>query len=74
MTKKQDDDCLWTQDGKYMIIVNFGAERIGRYVVEADTYGQAIKKIVDDMLEHWPDAFDGDSEIKFTREIYGLLD
>ena len=67
--KKKDDD-LFQQDGKYCVTVHFGAEGISRYVVAAETFGMAIKKIVDDMLKDYPDGFDYDSEIRFKRETF----
>ena len=71
MVKKDNDDSLWQQDGKFMLTVYYGGEgRMGQYIIKADTYGQAIQKVVNDLLKQWPDAFDADSEIRFVREIW----
>ena len=63
-------DSVFQQDGKYCITVHFGAEQISRYLIHADTYGLAIKKIVYSMIEEYPQGFDSDSEIRFVREIF----
>ena len=45
MVKKDNDDSLWQQDGKFMLTVYYGGEgRMGQYIIKADTYGQAIQK------------------------------
>ena len=63
-------DSVFQQDGKYCVTVHFGIEQISRYVIHADTYGGAIKKIVDSMIEEYPGGFDTHSEIRFVREIF----
>ncbi len=68
MSKKEDS--LFQQDGKYCITVHHGAEKIGRWVVKAKTYGLAIQKIVKETLDDYPEAYDYDSEIRFVRELF----
>lgn len=67
---KNHEDDLFQRDGKYCITVYFGAERLHKFVVTADTYGEAIQKIVSDYLKDYPEGFEYDSEIKFVREIF----
>lgn len=68
---KENENSMWQQDGKFMLTVYYGgAGRMARYIVKAKTYGQAIQKVVNNLLGDWPDAFDGDSEIRFVREIW----
>lgn len=74
--KKQSqnkDSNLWQQDGKFMILVKYGATREGRYIVKADTFALAVQKIVNDIVAEWHDAYDADSEITFCRETYDEL-
>ena len=66
----KENDSVFQQNGKYCITVHFGAEHISRFVIHANTYGMAIKKIVDNMIEEYPQGFDTDSEIRFVREIF----
>ena len=73
MSKEKEENELWQQNGKFMVIVYYGAERVARYVVKADSYSKAIQKIVNDSVNEWPDVYDADSEIKFVREIYAEL-
>lgn len=68
MAKQKDD--IWTNAGYYMITVYFGAEKFSKYIVSADSYGEAIKKIVCEYIDEYPEGFDFDSEIKFVREIF----
>ncbi len=73
MSKKTNNDSVFQQDGKYYITVYHGANSLYRYLVTSDTFGQGIKKIVDDMLKEYPEGFDFDSEIKFVREVFEEL-
>ena len=73
MKKKPEENSVWQQDGKFMIVVYYGAERLHKYIVKADSYSKAIQKIVNDSVNEWPDIYDADSEIKFVREIYDEL-
>ncbi len=63
-------DSVFQQDGKYCITVYTGSEGISRYVIHADTFGKAIKRIVDDMIEAYPEGYDFDSEVRFVREVF----
>ena len=55
--QKVKENDLWRQNGYYMITVEFGAEKLGRYIVKADTFGESIQKIVNDELKEYPEAF-----------------
>ena len=69
--KKEDD--LFQKNGRYCITVHFGEEQLSRYFINAETYGKAIQKIVDDMIEDYPEGFDFHNEIKFVRELFDEL-
>ncbi len=66
---KQEDN-IWQRDGKYLITLHFGDEKLTKCLVKAETFGAGIKKIVDEYMEEYPDGFDFDSEIRFVREIF----
>lgn len=68
-----EDDDLWRQNGHYMITVNYGVEKLGRFIVKAGSYGKAIQKIVNDALKEYPESFEYDSVITFTRETFEEL-
>jgi len=68
MSKKEDN--LFQQSGKYLITVYFGGERLSKELVKADSFGEAIQKIVNDYMKEFPTGFDYDSEIRFVREIF----
>ena len=68
--QKVKENELWRQNGYYMITVEFGAEKLGRYIVKADTFGEAIQKIVNDELKEYPEAFEYGSAITFKRETF----
>lgn len=72
-SKKTDDNDLWRQNGYYMITVEYGAEKLGRFIVKADTFGKAIEKIIKDDLKEYPDVFEYDSVITFKRETFEEL-
>ena len=71
MAKKEDN--TWQHGGKYLVTVHFGGERFSKILVKADSFGGAIKKIVDDYMKEYPEGFDFDSEIRFVREIFDEL-
>lgn len=67
------NDDLWRQNGYYMITVEYGAEKLGRFIVKANSFGKAIQKIVNDDLKEYPEVFEYDSVITFKRETFEEL-